>query len=140
MVLRPDGATTEFDGRNVRVQFEDGRFTAPGLIPGRYRPVLGESPARLAVASVMVGNVDVLDFPLEIKPGDTPVGRVVLTRSTTEISGRLIGTIDPATSYSVIAFAADERYWLPDSRRNVGVETDPAGVSRSRTCRPAVIA
>jgi hypothetical protein len=62
-----------------------------------------------------------------VKASDNPVGRATLTKSTTEIAGRVIGSLDPATNYFVIAFAADERYWTAQSRRNVAVEADPQG-------------
>ena len=111
------------EGSPVRVQ--NGQFTAR-LEPGRYLLDV-DAPAGWRAASAMFGNVDALDFPLDVKSGATLAGHVTLTRSTTQISGTLSGTLNPATNYSVIAFASDERYWVLDSRRNVAVEADAKG-------------
>ena len=49
----------------------DGRFVIRGVIPGPYRvvPSVGVPPGFL-IESAMFGGRDVLDFPLEVKPGE----------------------------------------------------------------------
>jgi hypothetical protein len=136
---------------------EDGKFVVKTLTPGKYlvslqpgtpdfsRMLSQMSPEALAelkampefpgapdlsgwrLASVMFGDIDAVDLPIDVKPGEDLPGRARLTKSTTEISGRLTGSFDAALNYFVIAFAADERYWLPGNRRNAAVEIDPQG-------------
>jgi uncharacterized protein (DUF2141 family) len=96
-----------------------GNFAIPGLAPGRYRfSVIGAPPA-LKLKSVMTGGRDALDSPLEVKAGED-VGGVVATLSdkSTVVSGMLQDSGgQPATDYTVIAFSADSRFWMPNSRR-----------------------
>lgn len=122
LLFRQDEASAGFDREASPGQVQNGQF-ATRLKPGRYiLDVAGLSGWR--PKSAMFGSIDALDFPVEVKTGEDLVGRVILTASTTEISGSLEGTLDPATNYSVIAFAADERYWRPEGRRNVAAEVD----------------
>jgi uncharacterized protein (DUF2141 family) len=96
-----------------------GNFAIPGLAPGRYRFSVVGAPPGLKPKSVMAGGRDALDSPLEVKAGED-VGGVVATLSdkSTVVSGMLQDSGgQPATDYTVIAFAADSRFWMPNSRR-----------------------
>jgi protocatechuate 3,4-dioxygenase beta subunit len=108
----------------------DGAFTFTGVAPGRYRV---EAP-RLGVwelQSAVWNGRDLLDDPLDV--GSADVGDVTVTFS--DQPAELTGTIQdaaghPAPEYFIIAFAADERYWTPESRRIQ--ETRPANDGRFR--------
>lgn len=94
----------------------DGRFTLPGIRPGRYfLRVTGPG----MVASVMAGGVDTLDFPLEVS-ADQDVDGVVITL--TDRPGELSGVVtdpsgDPGCDCTVLALSTDRRFWIPGSRR-----------------------
>ncbi len=98
----------------------DGQFTVRGVVPGRYRVVPSSGvPAGFLIESAMFVGRDVLDFPLEVKPGEDVAGGVVtfatrqaeLTGTMTDPAGK------PAPGYTLILFAADGRFWTPQSRR-----------------------
>ena len=105
-----------------------GRFTLQGLLPGRYRISATGAPG-FTVASATVGGVDTLDIPLEVKPS-TDIGGVVVTfsRQTTELSGSLQDAAGaPAPDYTVVVFATDDRFWLPNARRTAAVRPGSDG-------------
>jgi hypothetical protein len=110
-------------------QIDDkGQFTIAGVTPGRYR-IAGNAPATPApgaaaaapwrIASAIVKGQDILDFPLDIVPGDAVTDAVVtFTDATQEILGSLQDASGrPAPDYTIVVFAADNRYWTPQSRR-----------------------
>ena len=90
----------------------DGGFSLPGVVPGRYR-------WRGTFGSVVVNGVDVSDLSVEIKAGENisgalltiAGGKTTLTGDVQEASGR------PAIGSTVVVFASDPQYWLPQSRR-----------------------
>jgi hypothetical protein len=97
-----------------------GRFTLRGAMPGRYRigSVIG-APSGYQLESAMFNGRDALDLPLEIKPGEDQAGGV-LTLSTK--TSDLVGTLQdasgrPVSDYTLIAFPADARLWIPSARR-----------------------
>lgn len=117
------------------VQIDDkGQFTVTGVTPGRYRitgnvaaggnqgPSMGP-PWRLG--SAVVKGRDILDFPLDVGPGDDINGAVVtFIDATQDISGTLQDASGrPATDYTIIAFPADKTMW--------------AATRRIKTARPA---
>ena len=98
----------------------NGRFTIRGVMPGRYRiAAAGGVPSGYTIKSAMVGGVDVLDTPIELTGNEQPSG-VVVTFSTraTELNGVVQDDANqPVAGVTVIAFSAEERYWVPESRR-----------------------
>jgi uncharacterized protein (DUF2141 family) len=107
-----------------------GRFTIRGLPPGRYRlAVSGGAPGGYALKSAVFGGMDVLDFPLEVNGNDPIVaGVVTLSNRTTEVSGAVQSTTgEPATGVTIIAFALEERFWLPEARRIQAVRPSTDG-------------
>ena len=69
----------------------------------------------------MAGGRDILDFPLVIEPNQE-VGGIVMTFTdkTQELSGTVFDPQGkPTADFTIIAFAADNQYWLPQSRRIV---------------------
>jgi hypothetical protein len=68
----------------------------------------------------MLGNRDLLDFPLEITTNSTDVSDVVLTFS--DRHSELSGTLEtaggqPASEYTIVVYAADRALWRPGARR-----------------------
>lgn len=141
-----DAEVSGTEGPLGRARIDDGKF-GTDLPPGQYRvrlPEFGEGyvPDQLRnlmpnlasqgpgwrITSAMFGNIEALDFPIEIGPGEIPHGRVTVTQKpATTLSGRIVGSRDASTNYHVVAFASDERYWTLHGRRNVAVEADPRG-------------
>jgi protocatechuate 3,4-dioxygenase beta subunit len=113
----PGAAEMELASASARVD-DQGRFTAVGLMPGRYR-ITASGAGAWTLSSVVAQGRDVLDFPLEIRPGEDVSGIAATfgDRATTvggalqDVSGQ------PAAGYTVIIFADDNRYWTPMSRR-----------------------
>jgi hypothetical protein len=104
-------------GESALGQFSDREFTIPGVVPGRYLPVVVGLDGAIP-KSFEVGGRDVLDFPLEVT--DRDVAGAVLTL--VDEMGGLTGTIQdatgqPTTSYTVIVAPEDARYWTARSRR-----------------------
>jgi len=97
-----------------------GKFTIRGVMPGSYRAIAASGvPSTYSIKSSMWGDRDTLDFPMDVKPGEDRAGGVLtFSTKTAEISGTLQdGSGQPVSSYTVIAFAADNKYWTPNSRR-----------------------
>jgi hypothetical protein len=110
-------AEMELASGSARVD-EQGRFTAVGLMPGRYR-ITASGAGSWLLSSVTAQGREALDFPLDIRPGED-VGGVVVTFGdrTTTLSGALQDASgQPAAGYTVVVFADDNRYWTPLSRR-----------------------
>jgi hypothetical protein len=107
----------------------DGTFALKGLVPGSYRLMAsmdGDERSNWVLRSAMVGDRDIADVPLEVRPGAN-VGKIVVTFTDkpTELSGRLQDASGRAASdYFIIVFSADESTWSARSRRIV--QTRPA--------------
>lgn len=104
--------------RPVGVDIE-GRFTFIGVVPGRYRVGLASKLSGWSLRSAVIAGQDTLDIPLDVKGGENPSGALVtLTTRTTDLSGTLQGPAgQPSADFTVVVFASDNRYWLPQSRR-----------------------
>lgn len=109
-------------GTHVARVTPDGRFVVSGLPPGRYdidASVSSTDAGDWRLDSAIVGGRDALDVPLEV-PSDAHVTDVLLTftRRTQGVAGRVVDQMgQPMTDYTIVAFHADRRYWLPGSRR-----------------------
>jgi hypothetical protein len=80
----------------------------------------------------------VLDFPLEIAPGQDVTGAVL---TFTDRSQELSGTIQdasgrPTSDFTIIVFPADNRYWVPQARRIASSRPDTTGRFSFRTLPP----
>ena len=96
-----------------------GKFTIASVVPGLYRLNAGGPGGAWFIDSAIVDGQDTLDFPFEVKPGAAPSGAVI---TFTDKQAQLTGTItnqrgQPAPEQTLILYPADERYWLPQSRR-----------------------
>jgi len=99
--------------------YNAGRFTLRGVMPGRYRIAATGLPGGWNLKSAVFGDTDVLDTPLEVKPGDDLAGGILtFTRRATELSGMLQDQSGkPISDYTIVVFPPDRRYWTPMSRR-----------------------
>lgn len=94
-----------------------GTFTFTGVTPGRYR-ISSFLGGGWQFRSAMVQGHDAADFPLEIGSDDIRDVEVRFSDKSTEVSGDLLDADGhPASEYSIIVFAADKAYWMPQSRR-----------------------
>lgn len=114
------GAAAE-TGNGIRpVSLEaDGKFTLSGLVPGRYRLTLALGMPGWSLKSSLVNGQDSLDLPFEVKANESVAGAVMtMTTRMTDLSGAMqTSTGQPSADYTVIAFASDNRFWTPRSRR-----------------------
>jgi protocatechuate 3,4-dioxygenase beta subunit len=96
-----------------------GRFTVTSIVPGRYRLGANGLPQGWSLQSAIVDGQDTLDFPFEVRAGQT-IGSATLTFTDqrAELTGALVdGAGRPAPGYTLILYPADQRYWHPQSRR-----------------------
>jgi len=107
---------------------ESGRFTVPGVVPGRYRVSASGAPG-WQVTSVLVNGRDVLDFPFVIDPAEAvPSVTIQFGDRATDLRGTLTDATGTATAdYSVVIFPDDQRYWIPHARRMRSVRPNTAG-------------
>lgn len=127
MVPAPTSGGVRFAGSVPGALVDEiGRLTINGVTPGRYRmvgnaPVLAGSPPGppWRLGSVMMKGRDILDFPFDIAPNDEITDAVItFTDATQDVAGTLQDQSGrPAPDYTIIIFAADNKYWLPNARR-----------------------
>jgi len=120
LTLSPHGLAMQSSGVSTLNVSADanGRFTLAGVGPGQYR-IRASSLAGWSLKSVMVDGRDTLDFWVDVKPGEN-VSSVVATFGDkgTDLKGMLQSqTGQPTADFTVIIFPADNRYWVPLSRR-----------------------
>jgi hypothetical protein len=97
----------------------DGTFTVRGLVPSTYRLSIGApvaTPAEgpyWALRSIVAGRRNVIDVPIEIKPGEDVSGVVATyTDKVTELSGTVIDQAGrPTPDYPIVVFPVDRASW-----------------------------
>ncbi|HEX5069559.1 MAG TPA: carboxypeptidase regulatory-like domain-containing protein [Vicinamibacterales bacterium] len=127
LVPAPTGGGPRISTSQPTMQIDEtGKFTITGVVPGRYRlsgnaPIpAGSGPgAPWRLGSAVVKGRDILDFPLDVAPGDQLTDVVVtFTDATQSIGGSLQDESGrPAPDYTIVVFAADKAYWTPSNRR-----------------------
>ena len=114
---------------------KDGSFTVGGLPPGAYRLTFG-APGTMAMLgmttgssgwvlkSAMLGDVDIADGLIDVKPGQDVSGIVAtFTKMATQISGRLQDASGGAVSgFPIVVFSTDRARWSAGSRRIVSAK------------------
>lgn len=136
--LAPVGASTDPPAGPAAVD-SAGRFTIRGVPPGRYRPIImGGLPAGWSIAAALFNGRDIADEYLNVTDAASPIdGVVTLTTQTTEVTGQILDAAgQPATGVTIIAFSADERFWVPDSRRIQSVRPSTTGRYQIRRLPP----
>ena len=110
------GSTTRIHGTGVDAQ---NNFKIDGVLPGRYVVSIQSLPGSFIARSAMVGDVDVLDVALEVRPGSNINDMsIVVSDVRTELGGSLTNTSgQPASHLYVLAFSQDRAHWTRNSRR-----------------------
>lgn len=96
-----------------------GRFTIPSVVPATYRLTASGAGAEWLLESSTIDGQDTLDFPVEIGPGGAVTGAAI---TFTDRRAALTGAItsargEAAPHFTLILYPADDRYWVPQSRR-----------------------
>ena len=91
--------------------------------------------------SATLGGQDALDFPAEVKANQNiSNATVTLTNQQTELSGAVTDAQGrPVSDYSLVVYAADQRYWIPDSRRIRSVRPATDGTFKFTNLPPVTI-
>jgi hypothetical protein len=113
----------------------DGSFVMQSVPPGRYRvqpSVVGGAAAGFTgwvLHSVMSGDRDVADVPLDIASGGDLRGLVVTyTDRPSQVSGTLLDAAGRGTAaFAVVAFSADPAHWTAGSRRTLSARPTADG-------------
>ena len=129
-----DPVAQKFGGSPSAFVSADGTFKVSGAVPGSWKvtATIGGSTSLLGpwfVRSAILDGRDVLDVPIEIRPGANASGLVLtIADSQTELSGQLTDTVGkPASQVYVSVFSTDRLSWTPGSRRVASVRATDAG-------------
>lgn len=96
-----------------------GRFTIASVLPGTYRITASGAGSAWTLESATIDGQDTLDFPFEVRPGAAGgSAAITFTDRRTELTGTITTARgEPAPGFTLVLYAADERYWGPQSRR-----------------------
>ena len=107
-------ALTRHTGPYIVRSDVSGRFEFPAVAPGAYHLSAGlrEQPPTWFLDSVTLHGRDLLNDPLEVKPGQTVTSAIA---TLTQHRGSLAGTLrtetgDSVPSTSILVYPVDERY------------------------------
>jgi len=109
---------------------QNGQFTITDVTPGLYS-IRASAPRGWAMKAVFVDGREVTDSPIEVKSENVTGLNVIFTDRISSLSGNVRdarGT--PIGDVTVIAFPADDRLWMPQSRQILSARTDQAGAYR----------
>jgi hypothetical protein len=121
---------------NARVD-KDGRFTLASIPPGETW-IRAQTPRGWTLRSVVVDGHEVIDTPLEVRPGQKLTGAaLVLSDRQTEVNGTLSDAQGrPLTEYTILAFPTDSALWRPQARQITTVRPDQNGKFQIRGLPP----
>ena len=113
-----------------------GIFSIEGILPGRY--VIQAGGGRWTLKAAMIGGRDVLDEPIEIRPGDEIEHvRLTVTDRITELSGKVADAATrPANLEWVLVFPVDKKHWWAGSTRIRSIRPDYDGAYAIRGLPP----
>ncbi len=95
-----------------------GAFTFAGVPPGQYRLDVAGAPGGWRGKTAIFGGRDAFDGTLDVKPAEDQSGVVTLTTRLATLSGALQDSAgQPTSSYTIVVFPADPKFWTPQSRR-----------------------
>lgn len=93
----------------------DGKFTIPGLTPGRYQvqASFNTPEANWILKSAIIKGRDALDLPFELAPNDTITDALLtFTNRTQELTGTLSDASQrPAPDFTIVVFPEDKALW-----------------------------
>ncbi len=130
--LEPDFGDSRVDARMLPSPFGfvegSGRFTIPGVMPGRYRFSVSGADTRgwildgatiPAPPGTTPPDRDVFNLPFVVADDlDIPGASLAMTRAASTLRVLLRDANDrPIPGFDVVLFAADPKYWFPTSRR-----------------------
>jgi hypothetical protein len=121
LTLAPHGPLASASGAATVATAVDveGRFSFANVLPGSYRLRSAGGVSGWTIKSALAGGTDAVDFPLEIGQG-ADVSNMLVTFSdrTSGLSGVVQDAMGrPTADHMVILFAAQEQFWIPQSRR-----------------------
>jgi hypothetical protein len=127
--LSPVAAGTAPRSFGASVVDAQNAFRIDGVTPGRYALSIVGLPAGYSARSALVGDVDVLDTPFEVRPGAGISGIVItLTDASTELGGILTNASgQPASHLYVLAFSQNRAHWVRNSRRILSAKAGEDG-------------
>ena len=105
---------------------DNGEFSFDSVPPGRYRLTL-DRPDGWTLAAATLDGRDVLDLPFDLAAPWASDLRVTLSNALTRLSGRVQTARGSPAGQAVIVFPADQRYWLPGTRRIQAGRSDLTG-------------
>jgi protocatechuate 3,4-dioxygenase beta subunit len=125
----------------------DGRFTVPGVTPGRYRltasfPGSGRRGGWL-LKSITANGQDALNGSFALQPNQHVLdAAVTFTDRLAQLAGSLQTAGAPPSDYTVVLFPADQALWVAQSRRiqNTRPAADGAYVFRDLVAGEYLIA
>lgn len=109
------GGPRDFGGSSSARVDANGRFTIAGLPPGHYR--LSAGAAGWHLDSATIAGQDALDAAVDVRQNVTGA-TLTFTDRQTEFTGTAVNERnEPVSAYTIVVFAAESRYWTPQSRR-----------------------
>ncbi len=109
-----DGRPPTQGGQPIRPT-QDGRFTTPSQLPGKYFVRTGGAPGGWMLQSISVNGVDAVDTPIDLTQNITGVV-VTFTDQISDVRGVVKGTTAGDDPPAVIVFPSDNTAW-----KNFGV-------------------
>lgn len=106
-----------------------------GVFPGSYRLTgfggrqwRNQPATGWTLKSMVLNGQDVADIRFDVKPGDAPDAVITYTDLRSEISGTVLNTAGAAApQYVLVVYSADQRHWIPSSRRTQEVRAGVDG-------------
>lgn len=132
MIALPPTTRTGRSGSSGTAVAADGTFVLRDVQPCvcRLNSIMSgvTGTPTWAVTSVMMGDRDVTDLPIEIADGQ-PLGpiTITLTDQPSELAGRITVDGKPGADVFVVALPSDERYWVYGTRRIKSTRPDATG-------------
>jgi hypothetical protein len=109
---------------------QSGQFTIPDVTPGLYS-IRGTAPRGWTMKAVFLDGREVTDTPIEVKSENVAGLNVIFTDRISGLSGNVRdGRGNPIGDITVIAFPADDRLWMAQSRQILTARTDQSGAYR----------
>lgn len=136
-ITAPPADQGQFAANAGRVE-KDGHFTFEGVPAGlRFIRATG-APRGWSLKSALVGGRDIIDVPIDVRPGETVRDvSLVFSDTQTQLSGTV--TTDrgaPVTDYTVLAFSTEQTLWRPQSRYIMTARPDQNGSYQLRGLPP----
>jgi len=115
----------------------DGSFRLTDVMPGKYK-ISATPPRGWRANKGEAGGKDALDFLLDVQPNDDLTNvTITFTNKPAELTGTLTDLSGvPTADYTIVLFAADQKFWTPTSRRIVTTRPSTDGKFSFRDLPP----